>query len=143
VADILPLTPDNTAVPLPTIIGSSSALIQTLILADRAEKALRQVEQSVRHLLTKHLPVESAEQVAHTLACGTWTHDYPITVAEARNLGLAVSTNMPREVFELMQLFPQTAQRRPSVEYIPLPYGPRERGPQRQAPGGRDQRGVA
>jgi hypothetical protein len=26
-----------------------------------------------------------------------------------------------------MQLYPQTAQRRPSVEYVPLPYGPRNR----------------
>jgi hypothetical protein len=60
-------------------------------------------------------------------ASGTWTHDYPITVGEARELGLAVSTDMPDEVFEMMQPYPQTAQRRPSVEYVPLPYGPRER----------------
>jgi hypothetical protein len=35
---------------------------------------------------------------------------------------------MPPEVYELMQLYPQTSQRRPSVEYIPLPYRQRERG---------------
>jgi hypothetical protein len=44
---------------------------------------------------------------------------------------------MPKEVFELMRLYPQTAQRRPSVEYIPLPYGPPERKAGR--PGSRDQ----
>ena len=65
--------------------------------------------------------------MARTLACGTWTHDYPITVSEARELGLRVSTDMPSEVYELMQLYPQTAQRRPSVEYIPVPYRARER----------------
>ena len=105
---------------------------QTLILADMSRKALRQVEQTVRELLHEPLPEERAKELAHTLASGTWTHDYPIGVAEARALGLPVSTDMPTEVYDLMQLFPQTAQRRPSVEYIPLPYGPRERGPQRR-----------
>ncbi|HEV7666342.1 MAG TPA: hypothetical protein VGQ62_22600, partial [Chloroflexota bacterium] len=62
-----------------------------------------------------------------TLASGTWTHDYPITVREAQALGLTISTDMPSEVYDLMQLYPQTAQRRPSVEYVPLPYGPRNR----------------
>ena len=28
---------------------------------------------------------------------------------------------MPKEVYKLMSLYPQTAQRRPSVEYIPTP----------------------
>lgn len=104
---------------------------QTLILADVAEKAIRQVERSVCELLSERMPEEKAKELARTLAGGTWTHDYPITVSEAKALGLPVSTTMPREIFALMQLYPQTSQRRPSVEYIPLPYGPRE------APGGR------
>jgi ClpP class serine protease len=99
---------------------------QTLILADVAEKAIRQVERSVRNLLEERMAEEQAAALARTLSSGTWTHDYPITVTEAREIGLPVSTEMPREVFELMRLYPQTSQRRPSVEYIPLPYGPRE-----------------
>lgn len=113
---------------------------QTLILADMAEKALRQVESTVRELLGERLPAERAAEVARTLATGTWTHDYPITVGEARSLGLPVSTEMPRAVYELMQQYPQTAQQRPSVEYIPLPYGPRERQPARPAPAREEQR---
>jgi ClpP class serine protease len=105
---------------------------QTIIQADMAEKALRQVERTVRELLSDRLPAERAATLAHTLASGTWTHDYPITVDEARELGLPVSTAMPTEILDLMQLYPQTAQRRPSVEYIPLPYGPAERGPGRR-----------
>jgi ClpP class serine protease len=70
---------------------------------------------------------DKAAQPAHTLACGTWTHDYPITVGEARELGLTVSTDMPDEVYEMMRLYPQTAQRRPSVEYVPVPYRSRDR----------------
>jgi ClpP class serine protease len=67
------------------------------------------------------MPAEKADQLAATLASGTWTHDYPITVTEAQGLGLPVSTEMPAEIYQIMALYPQTAQRRPSVEYIPAP----------------------
>ncbi|MGB9861534.1 MAG: SDH family Clp fold serine proteinase, partial [Candidatus Bipolaricaulaceae bacterium] len=53
-----------------------------------------------------------------------WTHDYPITVEELRAMGLPVSEEMPREVYELMELYPQAPQRRPGVEFIPVPYAP-------------------
>lgn len=111
---------------------------QTIILADVAEKAVRQVESTVEELLRDRMAPEEAQRLARILSCGTWTHDYPITVSEARALGLPISTDMPREVFELMQLYPQTSQRRPSVEYVPLPYGPREPAPrQPRQPGDR------
>jgi ClpP class serine protease len=99
---------------------------QTLIEADQARKAMVQVERFVYALLERTMG-ERAQDVARTLACGTWTHDYPITVNEARELGLKVSTDMPSEVYDLMQLYPQTSQRRPSVEYIPVPYHGRDR----------------
>jgi ClpP class serine protease len=99
---------------------------QTLIEADQARKAIAQVEKFVRSLLERTMG-EKAQELAHLLASGTWTHDYPITVSEARELNLRVSTEMPQEVYDLMQLYPQTAQRRPSVEYIPVPYRARDR----------------
>jgi ClpP class serine protease len=95
---------------------------QTLIMADIAEKAIRQVKETVVCIVQERTPREQAEALAEKLATGTWTHDYPITVREARELGLPVSTEMPTEVYEIMQLYRQTAQRRPSVEYIPAPY---------------------
>jgi ClpP class serine protease len=97
---------------------------ETIIQADVAEKALRQVERSVRQLIGDRMPDAEAAALAHTLSSGTWTHDYPISVTEGRELGLPIQTNMPAVIYELMQLYPQTTQRRPSVEYIPLPYGP-------------------
>ena len=93
----------------------------TLIMADIAEKALRQVKQTVLELLHGRMDAEKAEKVATTLSTGVFTHDYPITVDEARALGLPVSTEMPKTIYEMMALYPQTAQRRPSVEYIPVP----------------------
>ncbi len=95
---------------------------QTLILADVARKAIKQVKNTVTAILSHRMEREKAERLAETLTSGTWTHDYPITVQEARELGLTVSTDMPKEVYDIMSLYPQTAQRRPSVEYIPLPY---------------------
>ncbi len=94
---------------------------ETFIMADVAEKAIRQVRSVVEDLLTERLGEERARAVAETLSTGTWTHDYPITVQEARELGLPVSTEMPEEIHRIMRLYPQTVQRRPSVEYVPLP----------------------
>ncbi|HAJ36660.1 MAG TPA: hypothetical protein DCL15_13315 [Chloroflexi bacterium] len=93
----------------------------TLIMADVAEKAIRQVKHTVLELLRGRMEPAQAEQVATTLSTGVFTHDYPITVDEARALGLTVSTEMPKVIYDIMALYPQTAQRRPSVEYIPTP----------------------
>lgn len=109
---------------------------QTIIQADIAAKALRQVERTVRGLLEGRMSDEAAATIARALTSGQWTHDYPIGVAEARELGLPVSTDMPPEVYELMGLYPQTAQRRPSVEYVPLPYHPAPSRPDRPGRGG-------
>ena len=103
---------------------------QTLILADVARKAISQVRGTIKRLaeLGGRLPAEKANEVAEALASGRWTHDYPITVGEATELGLSISTEMPEEVYKLMSLYPQTSQRRPSVEYIPTPYLPQPSG---------------
>jgi ClpP class serine protease len=103
----------------------------TIIMADIAEKALRQVKATVVDLLDDHMDPQKAEELATILSSGTWTHDYPLTAREARGLGLPISTEMPAEIIRLMTLYPQTAQRRPSVEYIP---SPRSREPQPTEP---------
>jgi len=95
---------------------------ETLIMADIARKALHQVHDVVVELASRRLPAEQAEALADRLTGGEWTHDYPITVSEARSLGFLVSTEMPRAIYDLMQLYPQAGRRRPSVEYVPLPY---------------------
>lgn len=110
---------------------------RTLILADIAAKALRQVHETVCCLLRDRMPGEQAEMLASRLTQGYWTHDYPIGAEQARDLGLSISTDMPPEVYELMSFYPQPMQRRPSVEYVPVPYhapGP-ESGPRPTLPG--------
>jgi len=95
---------------------------QTLIMADVAEKAIKQVKDFVKNLLIDKYDEEKAEQIADKLTKGYWTHDYPITVETAKELGLDVSTDMPEEIYALMELYKQTEQRRPSVQYIPISY---------------------
>jgi ClpP class serine protease len=94
---------------------------QTLILADLGEKALVQLRETAKELLTRSQSSEKAADLAELLATGTWTHDYPITVDVAQQLGLKVRTDMPAEILQLMSLFPQPLRRHPSVEYIPAP----------------------
>ena len=54
------------------------------------------------------------------LSEGRWTHDFPVSVQFAKELGLPVTTEMPRIVYELMDLYPQANTRRPSVVYVPV-----------------------
>jgi len=101
---------------------------QTLVLVDVARKALAQMQLTVERILSKHLAPDRAKAMADLLTSGRWTHDYPIGVDEARQLGLSVSAGIPDEVYDLMSLFPQSTQRRPSVQFVPMPYpGQRQR----------------
>jgi ClpP class serine protease len=95
---------------------------ETLILADVARKAIAQIKETVVRLACCQYTPEQAEKIADEFASGRWTHDYPISVSQARELGLNISTDMPLEIYQLMNLYPQSQQRRPSVEYIPLPH---------------------
>jgi len=104
---------------------------ETLILADISRKAIQQVKETIRRIACCVYTEEERQRLAETLATGKWTHDYPITVDEARALGLKISTDMPPEIYQLMNLYPQANARRPSVEYIPLPYPVRPRLPER------------
>lgn len=104
---------------------------ETLILADISRKAIQQVKETIKRIACCVYTEEEREQLAETLATGKWTHDYPITVDEARSLGLKISTEVPPEIYQLMNLYPQANARRPSVEYIPLPYPVRPSLPER------------
>lgn len=91
----------------------------TLIRADIAEKALRQVRETVRELLGDRIPPEKAERLAETLSQGTWTHDYPITAVEAKQMGLPVNTEIPEVFLQLLTLYPQPTRQSATVEYLP------------------------
>ncbi len=95
----------------------------TLIMADMAAKALAQMKETVKEiLLHKGWDEKKAEEVAEILSQGRWTHDYPLMKKDLEALGIKVSTDMPEEVYELMDLYEQPMSMRSSVQYIPVPY---------------------
>jgi ClpP class serine protease len=95
---------------------------QTLVLADVGRKAIAQVRAAARELLTDKMAGDKADAIAEKLSTGHWTHDYPISAAEAKDLGLPVSTDMPDAVLELMTLYPQPVRAQGGgVEYLPVP----------------------
>ena len=69
------------------------------------------------------------DSIATILSEGRWTHDFPILVVNAKQLGLPVTTDMPRTVYDLMDLYPQGAKGRPSVLYVPVRPAPNTFGP--------------
>jgi ClpP class serine protease len=108
---------------------------ETLILADLARKAQAQIKNVVVKVLIDDFPPERAEYIADELTSGKWTHDFPLTVETLLEMGLHVSTELPVEAFHLMELYPQVGRQRPSVQFVPVPYG---EPPSMPAPAGKD-----
>lgn len=103
---------------------------QTLIMADLSRKAMAQVQRFVRTLLQDAVPQQKIDPskidgIVSRLTTGQVTHDYPITVEEATDMGLPVAAGLPKIIYNLMDLYPQPQGGRPSVQYIPMPYEPR------------------
>ncbi len=93
----------------------------SIVMADMAEKALKQMKKNVTELLSDKLGTQKAQELSELLSQGTWTHDHPISWQEAKDMGLPVKTDMPDLFYELMSLFPQPVKREPSVEFLPIP----------------------
>ncbi len=90
----------------------------TLILADVGAMAINQLQTAARELLSGTVSENAAISIAEQLSSGRWTHDHPIHYAEARELGLNVSIDMPKEIMQLMALFPDTVRRTSGVKYV-------------------------
>jgi hypothetical protein len=90
-------------------------------MADIGRKALRQVESLTTVLLERHMEHVRAQDVAHLLSSGVWTHDHPLMATELERLGLPVRIGVPPEERTLMNLYPQPRGREPAVEYMPGP----------------------
>jgi ClpP class serine protease len=97
---------------------------ETLVMADVGRKAIAQLKQSASDILKKRLPADQADALAEKLSTGTWTHDYPLFAATAKELGLPVNTAIPNDVLDLMKLYPQPVRAQSGgggVEYLPIP----------------------
>lgn len=87
--------------------GAKNVRDDILIYADVAEKALAQMKKAACELMENPLSHEGSCAISEALASGRYTHDYPIMAAEARTLGLNVSTDLPPEVREIVESFPR------------------------------------
>ena len=94
---------------------------KTLILAEESRKAVAQIKGIVRSLVVDPYGPGKAEEIVEELVSGKYTHDFPITAKETCALfGDCVRTELPMEVYNLMNLYKMEARpRRPSVEFVP------------------------
>ncbi|ADY73351.1 hypothetical protein Dester_0704 [Desulfurobacterium thermolithotrophum DSM 11699] len=128
-----PLDPQLGQFPAPSILKAfemkkKEMKDEMLILADVAEKSLVQMKNTIIKILTaKGHSQEKAENIADLLTSGYWTHDYPLTAEVIKEMGLNVSTDVPQEVYDLMEFYYQPSGQ-PSVQYIPVPYGEPKKG---------------
>ena len=90
----------------------------TLVMADVGAMAINQLQKIARELLTGTVSENAAIAIAEQLSSGRWTHDYPIAYGEAREMGLNVSRDMPKDIMEIMALFPDQLNRTKSVRYL-------------------------
>lgn len=91
-----------------------------LVLDDLSEKALAQNKKSIKELLkTNGYDGQTINNILEELASGKYTHDHPITFNEAKELGLKVSSDVPKDVYRFIQLFPQQRTQQSAVQYLP------------------------
>ena len=120
-----PIDPQINGMPAASIIKVASEKPlsdiddKTLIFADVGQKAIEQLRRQACELIRGPMAPDAATALAEKLTSGRWTHDYPISAAEAHALGLPISTEMPEEILDLMVLFPQPVRMTQSVEFGP------------------------
>jgi ClpP class serine protease len=95
---------------------------KTLIYAEEARKAMNQMRNLLKKILDGKCGGEKMEDIIEEFVSGKYTHDHPFMAEQAQSLlGECVETNVPEEVYALMDLYRMEAGRsRPGVEYVPL-----------------------
>ena len=97
---------------------------KTWVLADDARKERDQLKAKLKTALTRRgrMTDDDGERIASLLTSGRCTPDYPISVEELKEIGLVISTEIPLEIYQFMNLFPQIKTNRPSVDFVPTPH---------------------
>jgi ClpP class serine protease len=95
---------------------------KTLIYAEEAKKAMSQMRNLLKKILEGKFSSEKMEGIIEEFVSGKYTHDHPFMAEQAQSLlGDCVNTDVPEEVYALMDLYRMEAGRsRPGVEYVPL-----------------------
>lgn len=78
---------------------------RTLFMAERSARQMRDDHARALELMKGVYAPRVAERIVRTLNEGTLTHGYPVTFAEARALGLKVTSAMPAEPEQIVRAF--------------------------------------
>jgi len=94
---------------------------ETLYLAEEARKAVDQMKYTFKQLLSDKFEAEEVEKIITNLVSGKYTHDFPITAeATCELLGKCAITELPIEVYQLMDFYKMDKPQRKGIEYVPL-----------------------
>ena len=119
-----PVDPQLGAYPAPSLLkiikqkDINEISDEMLINIDIAEKAINQVRSCIKELLVNNHSEEKAEELSILLTEGRWTHDFPITCAYAKELGLPVNAQIPNSFMNLMLLYSQPINHQSTVQYL-------------------------
>ncbi len=91
---------------------------ETLIKGDIARKATIQLENFIKKILKNKFEPEEIEKIILNLSRGKFTHDFPLTCEVLQELNIDHHTDLPEDIYELMELYPQPSKGRPSVYYV-------------------------
>jgi ClpP class serine protease len=98
-----------------TEMKGKSADDASFVMRHISEKALRLMQDLLQELLTDRMDQEEIRRISAKLLGGENIHNLPISAAEAKELGLPVTTLVPKEVHRYMATFRTV---KTSVEYL-------------------------
>ena len=83
---------------------------------------MNQMRNLLKKILEGKCGGEKMDSIIEEFVSGKYTHDHPFMAEQAQSLlGECVQTDVPEEVYALMDLYRMEAGRsRPGVEYVPL-----------------------
>jgi hypothetical protein len=83
---------------------------------------MNQMRILLKKILDEKCGGEKLDTIIEEFLSGKYTHDHPFMAEQAQSLlGECVQTDVPEEVYALMDLYRMEAGRsRPGVEYVPL-----------------------
>ncbi len=80
-----------------------------------------QMDATVRELLEGKYDEERIDLIINDLVTGKYTHDFPITAeGVCELLGQCAQTELPKEVYQLMDFYKMGKPQRSGIEYVPL-----------------------
>lgn len=110
-----PLDPQISGFPSPSLLrlvelkGAQNVGDEMVMMADVAEKSLRQMRSFIQYVLKGSLDDSKALALAGHLTGGYLTHDSPLTARELQSFGLRIALEMPDSVRNFMRLHKLTS----------------------------------